>query len=268
MRVNKKITWSLISILIITLAAGAIALADAWQYSMFKGAMNGYRYNTVNGYMWNNGYNGMSGMMNMMGAPRMMAMPNVFSNNIDNMNEKMPLDEIKKNINNYLKSYDKNLEIGDIFVFTDTEYYVSVEEKDTGKGAMELLVNPYTGYIYPEPGPNMMWNEKYGMHAQFGFGMMGSGMWNYSNRNFNMQNIKKIDRNRAIKIADEYVKSFMNKDFSVANEGHEFYGYYTFHVNKDNQTVGMLSVNYYTGDVWYHTWHGQLDKIISVHEEK
>ena len=42
-------------------------------------------------------------------------------------------------------------------------YYVQVTEKSTGNGAFELLINKYTGSIYPEMGPNMMWNTKYGM---------------------------------------------------------------------------------------------------------
>ncbi|SHH72848.1 hypothetical protein SAMN02745135_01862 [Caloranaerobacter azorensis DSM 13643] len=131
MKVNKKVTWSLILTLIITLAIGAIALADTWQYFRFRGTMNGYRYSNGYEHMWNNGYNGMSDMM---------TVSNVSFNNVNNINEKMTLNEIKQNINNYLKNYDENLEIG---------------------------------YIYPEPGPNMMWNEKYGMHSRFGFGMMG-----------------------------------------------------------------------------------------------
>lgn len=261
MKINRKLTWTMVAILILTLAVGAIALADTFQYFGFSRPLNGYKYNMMAGYSWNNGYGYMPGMMGMWGRF------SGFPYNVNNINsEKMTLDEIKKSVDDFIKNYDENLEIGDIFVFTDTDYYVSIEEKDTGKGAMELLVNPYTGYIYPEYGPNMMWNEKYGMHGRFGFGNVRFGMWNYSNRyNSNIQNIKKIDRNKAVKIADEYVKNFINKDFSVANEGHEFYGYYTFHVNKDKQTVGMLSVNYYTGDVWYHTWHGQLEKVISVH---
>ena len=42
-------------------------------------------------------------------------------------------------------------------------FYVQVNEKSTGNGAFELLINKYTGSIYPEMGPNMMWNTKYGM---------------------------------------------------------------------------------------------------------
>ncbi len=45
---------------------------------------------------------------------------------------------------------------------------------------------------------------------------------------------------------------------TVAEEADAFYGYYTIHVLKNGQVYGMLSVNGYTGQVWYHTWHGDF----------
>ena len=42
-------------------------------------------------------------------------------------------------------------------------FYVQINEKSTGKGAFELLVDKTSGSIFPEMGPNMMWNTKYGM---------------------------------------------------------------------------------------------------------
>ena len=41
----------------------------------------------------------------------------------------------------------------------------------------------------------------------------------------------------------------------------EFYGYYTVHILKDVKITGMLSVNGYTGQVWYHTWHGAFIQV-------
>jgi hypothetical protein len=35
-----------------------------------------------------------------------------------------------------------------------------------------------------------------------------------------------------------------------------FYGYYHIDVLVSGGTYGMLSVNGYTGQVWYHNWHG------------
>lgn len=164
--------------------------------------------------------------------------------------EKMSVEEVEDAVNVYLGSFNDFLEISDIFIYVDSDYYVSIKEKETGKGAMELLINPYTGDIYPEYGPNMMWNKKYGMHRN---------LWYSKSR---------VSRDIALEYANQYVQSFIRPDYIVENEGHEFYGYYTFHVNKGGQTVGMLSVNDETGDVWYHTWHGELDEIISHHDDE
>jgi hypothetical protein len=41
---------------------------------------------------------------------------------------------------------------------------------------MEVLINRPGNRVYPEPGPNMMWNTKYGMMSGGGYGrMMGPG---------------------------------------------------------------------------------------------
>jgi hypothetical protein len=38
----------------------------------------------------------------------------------------------------------------------------------------------------------------------------------------------------------------------------EFYGYYTFDFTVNGKIAGMLSVNGNTGQVWYHSWHGDF----------
>ena len=173
--------------------------------------------------------------------------------NQNSSNEKLTPDQILLDVENYLNGYGNNLQVADIFVFNDADYYVSVEEKDTGRGAMEILINPYTGQTYPEPGPNMMWNEKYSM-------MMGSFRYNA-----NATYTAKVNETEAVKIADDFVKSQLGEDFSVPGEGHAFYGYYTFHIKQDDKVIGMLSVNDLTGEVWYHDWHGDLEQVISEH---
>jgi hypothetical protein len=55
-----------------------------------------------------------------------------------------------------------DLKVTEVMEFANN-YYAEVREKDTGIGAMELLGDKVTGQVYPEPGPNMMWNAKYGM---------------------------------------------------------------------------------------------------------
>ena len=43
-----------------------------------------------------------------------------------------------------------------------------------------------------------------------------------------------------------------------AEDSGVFYGYYHFDVKKDNKMYGMMDVNGYSGQVWYHTWHGNF----------
>lgn len=53
---------------------------------------------------------------------------------------------------------------------------------------------------------------------------------------------------------------------TIAEKADEFFGYYTIHVLKGDQIHGMLSVNGYTGEVWYHTWHGDFIDMKELEE--
>jgi len=139
----------------------------------------------------------------------------------------------------YLDKYD-GLEVVEIMEFS-SNFYIEVAEIDTGMGAMELLVDKNTGRIMPEFGPNMMWNLKYGMHSRIPLSRQGLEM--------------RVSQEEAINIADRYLKKKGIDEW--AEEAEKYYGYYTIHTVTDSgQIAGMLSVNGFTGDVWYHTWHG------------
>ena len=130
-------------------------------------------------------------------------------------------------------------------------FYAVVVEEGTGIGAFELLINPYTGAVMPEPGPNMMWNTKYGMH----YGMMG---W-YTSPAADMP----ISPEQAKQIVLNYLRNRFTGVVEV-EEPTRFYGYYTMDYKLDGVVHGMLSVNGYTGQVWYHSWHGQFIQEIEV----
>jgi hypothetical protein len=117
-------------------------------------------------------------------------------------------------------------------------FYVLVKEKSTGTGAMEVIVER-NGFVHPEPGPNMMWNTKYG---HMGGGMMGYGQG------------QAITRERARQVAAQYLAAAFRG--AEPDEGTPFYGHFTFDVEQNGKPVGMLSVNAYTERVWYHNWHG------------
>ena len=70
-----------------------------------------------------------------------------------------------------------------------------------------------------------------------------------------------IERDRALERAEEFSEQ---NEFTISDEGHHFYGYYTFHTEVNGETTGMLSVNAYTGQVWYHNWHVNLDTVLEV----
>lgn len=199
-------------------------------------------------------------------------MPGRYTDNlVGSRGELYDIDELTHEVQAYIERYDTNLVIGDIFIFEDTEYYYSIIEEDTGKGAMELLVNPYTKDIYPEYGPNMMWNLKYGMHNASG--MMGNrNMMGYSDDgeyfdygDYSEDN--EISSSEAYNEGMSYLAK-RNDDLILGDEYHDFYGYYTFHIKESGKPVGMLSVNGFSGAVWYHDWHGDLVEIIGEHEEE
>ena len=139
------------------------------------------------------------------------------------------------------------LEIAEVMEF-EHNFYAIIEETDTGIGAMELLVDKWTGEVGPEIGPNMMWNTKYGMHGRGG--MMGR-----------TGEADTLTPDEALDIAQRWLDA--NRP-GVTTEEHAdpFYGYYTIHTLKGGEIEGMLSVHGSTGQVWYHTWHGAFVQMI------
>jgi hypothetical protein len=136
----------------------------------------------------------------------------------------------------------------EVIEFTDN-YYASIREKDTGIGAFEILIDRATGNVTREPGPDMMWNAKYSVMRpgmMGGFSLIGSGPMTVSGQ-------------QAQAIAQHWLDA--NHAGTKANSPDPFYGYYTVDFGTSGQRVGMLSVNGYTGQVWYHSWHGSFIQL-------
>ena len=132
-------------------------------------------------------------------------------------------------------------------------FYVQVNEKSTGNGAFELLINKYTGSIYPEMGPNMMWNTKYGMMRG---GILG-GIFGTPTTTMT------VTATQATANAQQYLNAYIPG--TTTGDITTFYGYYTIEIlNSTGITYGMLSVNGYSGQVWYHTWHGTFIQELQV----
>ncbi len=168
----------------------------------------------------------------------------------------LTLEQAVESARQYLASYaNPDLVLTEVMEFS-SNFYAEVAEQSTGVHAFEFLIDRFTGYAYPEPGPNMMWNTKYGHMG----GMMGG--WGTS-----QTGALSVSPEQAQEIAQQWLDRYL-PGTSIAQEADAFYGYYTIHVMKGDQIYGMLSVNGYTGEVWYHTWHGDFINMIELEAEK
>ncbi|MCJ7560157.1 hypothetical protein MUO79_06015 [Candidatus Bathyarchaeota archaeon] len=152
----------------------------------------------------------------------------------------------------YLTSLSNpDLAIDEVEEYTQN-FYVLYYEKSTGNGAFEMLIDKYTGSIYPEMGPNMMWNTKYGMMSG---GMMG---W--------LRGTPSTVMSLTTDQAKAYAQQYLNASLLGTTVGDvtTFYGYYHIDMLLSGNTYGMLSVNGYTGQVWYHTWHGTFVQQVEL----
>jgi hypothetical protein len=124
-------------------------------------------------------------------------------------------------------------------------YYASIREKLTGIGAFEILIDKSTGHVTQEP-PSMMWNTRYRMMPA---GMMGGAR-------FGTRGPTTVSSQHARDMAQAWLDS--NQPGTKARTPDPFYGYFTVDFERAGSLVGMVSVNDYSGQVWYHTWHGSF----------
>jgi len=199
-------------------------------------ANQGYSMMGNGSNMMGNAGNGMMGGNGMLGG--------YFSGNSANTTP-LTVDQTKQAVESYLEGINNSdLELKEIMIF-DNNAYARISEKSTGIGAMELLVDPSTLSVYPEYGPNMMWNLKYGHMS--GNNMMG----NLSQATQTMT----ASPEQALKDAQQYLDQEY-PGYQTAEDADPFYGYYTIDILKNGKVTGMLSVNGYSGQVFLHTWHG------------
>ncbi len=158
--------------------------------------------------------------------------------------QRISMEQAKKIVADYLRNRgDSDLEATEIMEF-EYNFYVIFRENSTGINAFVALIDPYTGDMYHEPGPNTMWNAKYGM--------MSGMMWGTPVASSDMT----VDEEKARQYAEAFINTYLPG--GTTEDADRFYGYYTFHILKDGEIYGMLSVNGYTSQVWYHSWHGRF----------
>jgi hypothetical protein len=245
-------TFALAGFALIALAAPALAQGPTGGYPPFGGGMMGGR-----GMMGGFGYgyapnqaitstipfgNGAFGMMGGFSGMSGYGMGR-YGYSVSPNAAPITFDQAVTSAQSYLASLNNpDLKLDEIEQYA-WNFYVVVKERSTGVKAFQLIVDEFTGAVYPEMGPNMMWNTKYSPMAW----MVGG---------FNQATDKMpigVDDARAK--ATVFLKQYY-PNTTLDNATDTFYGYYNIDILQDGKTYGMLSVNGYTGAVWYHTWHG------------
>jgi len=214
--------------------AGAGCGQTSGAYSNFGGMMGGRGYGSMmRGYRGSTADNSAN------------SCPFINPNGTAQTGARLTIEDAQARLETYLAG-DSTLELAEIMEF-EQNFYAVVLEKDTGRGAMELLVDPYSGSVYPEHGPNMMWNEKYG-HMGGWYATTGESL---------TLNEAKTAAQTAL---DEQVPGAEVEGMGIA-----FYGYFTFDYTVDGQIAGMLSVHN-NGQTWVHTWHGAFLSEVELAE--
>ncbi len=205
------------------------------------------------------------GMMNMMGGMMGGGMMNVYPNHMGRFGpgtgmmgawtppadlassaKPLTLDTATAIAKAYIAAWNSNakLELGEVMQFNN-HFYGEAIETETRRGAFEFLIDPATGIVYAEPGPNMMWNLRYGVMGT------AAGLSAPAQDGDKMT----VSPDNAVSSAQAYLDNAL-PGARVEDKPLAFYGYYTSDITRDGKIIGMLSVNGYTGQVWLHDWHG------------
>nr|WP_052297191.1 hypothetical protein [Marinithermus hydrothermalis] len=215
MKRNSK-TW--IGASLLTLALLGLAAAQGMMgggSGMMGGGMGGFPGTTGMG----GPSSGMGGGMGMMAVYPATAKP-------------IPKEQAERLLEAYAARLGPDAQIRDVMVFSNNYYAQVVNAR--GEGLGEVLVDRYTGNVFPEPGPNMTWNAR--------AGFMGAPL-----------GAVRYDLEAAQALAEGFLADYLPG--AEVKAAQAFSGYYTFDFGRET-VEGMLSVNAFTGEVWVHTWHG------------
>ncbi|MBN9151154.1 MAG: hypothetical protein KF739_00940 [Cryobacterium sp.] len=183
---------------------------------------------------WGSGSNwGESGMMGGTGYQGMMGGYGRVDGDAEPVND---LNQARERAAGFAEALQPGLEVGEVMRF-ENHYYADLQNSD-GSKATEVLVDSRSGAVRLEMGPATMWNTR--------FGMMG--------RNSGTE--VDISTTQAQQIADRWLAD--RGDGLTSDDPVQFPGYYTLHTVRNGDITGMLSVHAVTGDVWYHSWHGDF----------
>ena len=149
--------WLLVGLIALIVPLAAVACVPGGR-QLYPGGMMGNEGTTEYEEMMDSnsmtGYGGMMGSSGMMRHGGMMG-PGSMMGGWGGYNpdaERITIDEAAESVERYLNAYWQDLAAIEVMEFT-WNFYAEVEEETTGIHAMELLIDKYTGQVYPEMAP-------------------------------------------------------------------------------------------------------------------
>lgn len=129
-------------------------------------------------------------------------------------------------------------------------YQVELIEQSSGRYAFSLMVGKDSGQVSPKAGPNLLWNTRYGpalAEVGGGYGMAG--------RLVNQTSTDKMSlpESEAHGLATLSTRA-IDEGLTLDGTARRYYGFYQFDLRRGGTLVGTLTVNGYSGQVWYEKW--------------
>src|SRR5579859_8181014 len=213
MRQRTLLTIGVLLLAVAVIGGGVVAGRASWTSGAAGAATSGYGPGMMGGVqdgMMGGVQDGMMGGVQdgMMGGTRLHAPAG----------PTISIDQAEQAVSGYLtRSGGSSLGLDEVMEFQDN-FYAIVKDRSSGTGAFELLVDRVSGAVAPEPGPNMMWNTRYGMMGGVQGGMMGSG---------GGSGPMTVSKDRAAQVAQGWLD--VNQKGALAEEPDVLPGYYTVH---------------------------------------
>ena len=143
---------------------------------------------------------------------------------------------------------------GDYSGMMNGDYSGGIMNGDYSGGMMN---GDYSGMMNGTNSGGMMNGNNSGgmMNGNFN-GMMGTGYSNGTNAGVLSENAISLDA--AYDIGKSYLEKELSSEYTLDKDGIATGDYYTFFIESNDKTVGRLSVNALTSEVWLHNCRGLL----------
>jgi hypothetical protein len=150
-------------------------------------------------------------------------------------------------VDKYLRKTNNEDLFADRLYEYNTHFEVELRERDTRRGAFELLIDKFNGRVTPEEGPNLLWNTKYGLNGNY----------------FGVQPPMTLSLDDALRQVGEFIKR-TSPELKVSGDVIEYYGYYEFHIVQDGKLAIEANVSGFGGQLWIENWHGSALREVLV----